>query len=278
MKRIIFLSGPAGSGISSIAQTLPTERFRVIENLPVEALDAVVDIAAKSAEEYVFTFPLDQALAWAQKKKIRGDVDALFLLLNSDLDQRIGRHRLNRHLHPLQEKGIGLEDALSSDDAIMEEVIPFADFILDTSDLVKDELRLAVLNILNVREQMLVRISSCGLRFGAPKDPDVVLDCRNAPNPFWDPKLRDFNGYDQPIIDFMNSHEGTEEIYDSMRDYLSVFLKGCKETNRRYVSVYVVCTGGQHRSVYYANRLYEEFSKEYACELHHREQKRWGVK
>lgn len=276
MKRIIVLSGQWGSGVSFIADSLLRIGYRVVSGAPSAAMDGIVTAALEADEDYVLWIPITEIFPIIFELKKREDVEMYFLLLTASLEARIARHRLNRHLHPAQAKGLSLEEALAKDDKYMEDAIPFADCILDGSGLDKNRLWEDVLHILDAKEDMKVSIISAGLRYGVPRDADVILDCRNAPNPYWDESLRPLTGLDQPIIHYLETHNGTEEVFDSMHDYLTVFLEGCRKTRRRYVSVYICCTGGQHRSVYFATRLFEAFKDQYPCELHHREKERWG--
>ena len=85
-----------------------------------------------------------------------------------------------------------------------------------------------------------------------------MFDCRAMPNPYWDESLRGYTGRDKPIADFFDRH----------RDKVDCFL-GAAETlvrqsideylndGRDHLHVAFGCTGGQHRSVYFAERMAE---------------------
>lgn len=108
---------------------------------------------------------------------------------------------------------------------------------------------------------MTVSIKSFAYKQGLPVDPTgngggFVFDCRAMPNPFWDESLRGYTGRDKPICDF----------FDRYKDKVDCFL-GAAETlvcqsideylkdGRYHLQVAFGCTGGQHRSVYFADRF-----------------------
>jgi UPF0042 nucleotide-binding protein len=64
----------------------------------------------------------------------------------------------------------------------------------------------------------------------------------------------------------------TAELYDDIRGYLDRWLPRYRDGNRSYMNIALGCTGGQHRSVYLANRLYEHYRQQYpAIHVRHRE-------
>ena len=110
---------------------------------------------------------------------------------------------------------------------------------------------------------MKVTILSFSYKRGLPEDKTgnsggFVFDCRAMPNPYWDESLRGCTGRDKPVCDFFDRH----------RDKVDCFL-GAAETlvrqsideylndGRDHLQVAFGCTGGQHRSVYFAERMAE---------------------
>ena len=113
---------------------------------------------------------------------------------------------------------------------------------------------------------MKVAILSFSFKRGMPEDKTgnsggFVFDCRAMPNPYWDESLRGHTGCDKPICDF----------FDRFKDKVDCFL-GAAETlvrqsideylkdGRAHLQVAFGCTGGQHRSVYFAERMAERLT------------------
>ena len=116
------------------------------------------------------------------------------------------------------------------------------------------------------RQNMKVTIISFSYKRGVPEDKTgngggFVFDCRAMPNPYWDESLRGYTGRDKPIADFFDRH----------RDVVDCFL-GAAETlvrqsideylndGRNHLQIAFGCTGGQHRSVYFAERMSERLT------------------
>jgi UPF0042 nucleotide-binding protein len=80
-------------------------------------------------------------------------------------------------------------------------------------------------------------------------DSDLVVDVRFLPNPFWIPELREFNGRDDNVRDYVLSQDGAEEFISRYLELLRLVGAGYRREGKRYLTVSVGCTGGKHRSV-----------------------------
>ena len=125
---------------------------------------------------------------------------------------------------------------------------------------------------------MVVRLTSFAYKYGVPRDAEVVLDCRLVPNPYWVEELRPFTGVDPEIIFFLESKKEVGDALEAMERYLRHYLSHAEEMNRPHVSVYLGCTGGQHRSVYFAEKLGKLLEKDYSCMVSHRDLSRYRKK
>jgi UPF0042 nucleotide-binding protein len=56
---------------------------------------------------------------------------------------------------------------------------------------------------------------------------------------------------------------------------LGHYIEGSVEDGRSFIFIDVGCSGGQHRSVYVAQHLYEHFKDKYNCSVTHRELARY---
>jgi UPF0042 nucleotide-binding protein len=80
------------------------------------------------------------------------------------------------------------------------------------------------------------------------------------------------NGRDAPVIAFLDAQESAEEMFQDIKGFVAKWLPHFKRDNRSYLTVAVGCTGGQHRSVYMAERLARHFAPTETVVLRHREQ------
>ena len=94
-----------------------------------------------------------------------------------------------------------------------------------------------------------VHIFSFGFKYGTPTDADFVADVRFLPNPYWVPSLRELNGQDKAVSDYVLSSDGATEFLDAYEKALMIAINGYAKEDKHFVTIAVGCTGGQHRSV-----------------------------
>jgi UPF0042 nucleotide-binding protein len=102
---------------------------------------------------------------------------------------------------------------------------------------------------------------SFGFKNGLPLDADLVFDVRCLPNPHYDPALRPLSGLDAPVIEFIERQPAARKMFDDIRTFVDGWLPCYVADNRSYLTVAIGCTGGQHRSVYFAEKLAAHFRK-----------------
>ncbi len=112
---------------------------------------------------------------------------------------------------------------------------------------------------------------SFGFKNGLPLDADLVYDVRCLPNPHYDQILRPLTGRDAPVIQFLDDTPLVQKMYGDIRNFVEDWLPNFAADNRSYVTVAIGCTGGQHRSVYLAEKLAQYFKTKQQVLLRHRE-------
>ena len=133
---------------------------------------------------------------------------------------------------------------------------------------------------------MIVTITSFSFKRGLPEDKTgngggFVFDCRAMPNPYCDESLRGYTGRDKPIADFFAHHKDKVDCFLSaaetlVRQSIDEYLKD----GRDHLQVAFGCTGGQHRSVYFAERMAERLKgiEGVEVEVEHAAKAFWKVK
>ena len=130
---------------------------------------------------------------------------------------------------------------------------------------------------------MKVTVISFSFKRGIPDDPTgnggvFVFDCRAMPNPFWDETLRDYTGRDKPVCDFFTRFPGTVEPFlEATETLVRQSIEQYKRDGRDHLQVSFGCTGGQHRSVYFAERIAERLSgiEDVEIEVSHTAKQYW---
>lgn len=282
--RLIIVSGRSGSGKSTALDVLEDNDFYCIDNLPAMLLPELaertllaaelvhpqiaVSIDARNAPNQLERFP--ELLAGLRERHIVCDV----LYLDADDETLLKRFSETRRRHPLTNESRSLAEAIRDEKVLLSPITDLADLTIDTSHLnlyqLRDSIKLRLLDKPEPGTAFL--IESFGFKRGVPVDADVVFDIRCLPNPYWKPDLRAYCGLDQPIIEYLNEQTDAEEMYADIYAYLAKWLPRFAASNRAYVTVAIGCTGGQHRSVYMAQRLGESLRQELSnVQIRHRD-------
>lgn len=122
-------------------------------------------------------------------------------------------------------------------------------------------------------EYVDIYISSISLKKGYPH-PDAdhgggfVFDCRALPNPGRIEALRHQTGLDPDVVGYMEQQPEVDEFMKHAEQLVYMAVNNYKSRRFGYMSVAFGCTGGQHRSVYCANRLYNRLKHQQGIRLH----------
>jgi UPF0042 nucleotide-binding protein len=281
--RLVIISGRSGSGKSTALHQLEDEGFYCIDNLPVSLLPALIE---KTSEQEFQLFQgtavcIDARNAWKDLKNFKTILDSLpssvethVLYLDAQDINLLQRFGETRRRHPLSTESIPLAEAIARERELLEPISGNASLVLDTSQMTVYELRDAIKQRLlgTSSGSMSILVQSFGFKRGVPADADLVFDVRMLPNPHWVKELRLKTGLDAQVRQFLEDQPMTAELYDDIRSYLDRWLPRYRDGNRSYMNIALGCTGGQHRSVYLANRLYEHYRQQYpAIHVRHRE-------
>jgi hypothetical protein len=98
-----------------------------------------------------------------------------------------------------------------------------------------------------------------------------VFDVRVLPNPYYIRELRPLNGRDEPVALYLRAQPEVMEMLDQIEGFLVRWLPAFEADQRSYLTVAIGCTGGQHRSVFFAETLSRRFAERAAGLIRHRE-------
>jgi UPF0042 nucleotide-binding protein len=277
--RLVIVSGLSGSGKSVALAMLEDLDYYCVDNIPAGLLPGFIaytvrtsEVAFRNTAVGVDARNRPEDLADVPRlvaELRRSGIGCEVLFLRADGEKLLERFSETRRRHPLSRAGLGLKEALEQEERLLVPVANAADLTIDTTRLSVHELRELI------RERVVERKSggpsllfqSFAYRHGVPDDADFVFDARALPNPYWESSLRELTGRDESVARFMAGHDEATQFLADVTGFLERWLPSLVRSNRSYLTVAVGCTGGQHRSVYLAERLAAHFDGRYGRAL-----------
>lgn len=280
---LVIVSGLSGSGKSVALNVLEDAAYYCVDNLPATMLAETVSFLQGAGYHRIAVSvdarsgpALDKLPRAVEAMKSRG-IDVRLLFLDAKNDTLIKRFSETRRRHPLAGEDLTLDESISRERELLEPIGEIGHHI-DTSDVAANTLRGWIKDLVEIdRSGMTLLFESFGFKQGIPLDADMVFDVRCLPNPFYDKRLRPLTGLDPEVIAFLDSLPDVGRMEADIGDYVARWLPAFQRDNRAYLTVAVGCTGGQHRSVYFAERLAQRFRADAPVLVRHRELARDGV-
>ncbi|MFT5563459.1 MAG: UPF0042 nucleotide-binding protein [Myxococcota bacterium] len=257
---VVVITGMSGAGRTNVAKVLEDEDYFVIDNLPPPLISRVVELAfAPGASVRRLAVVADVrgreffgALAAAVQELQQGhEANVRLVFLEADDNTLVARFNETRRRHPAAEAGDDVQGGITRERALLADLRGQADLVIDTSTSNVHELRGRVSALLGSADtgRLRVKVVSFGFKYGSPREAEVVIDVRFLPNPHWIKELREHNGLQQPVREFVLGHPGTAPFLERFKALLDVLIPGYETEGKRYLTVAIGCTGGKHRSV-----------------------------
>jgi len=270
-KVVFFICGTAGSGKLTALNAFKDIGFNCVDNLPVELLGDFAEFVVGSDENrFALLLNVDGGespthLEEAVQSLEKGGYLASFLYFDAQDEVLLRRFRETRRPHPFLVKkspkpGAGegaqtvtphstIAEALAAERLALKTYRTRAERIFDTSYFSPHQLRGEIESLLEFKNELKIQVLSFGFKYGAPKDADLVMDVRFLPNPYFVQELREHNGRDEPVRDYVFSSGEAEEFLGHLERMLEFLLPKYEAEGKRYLTLAIGCTGGKHRSV-----------------------------
>ena len=281
--RFVIVTGMSGGGKSTALRMLEDVGFYCVDNLPVPLIEKFVELIAMPNSEVGkvalgLDVRADQPFEDAQKvlEKLKENGYSFEILFMEASDQvLLKRYKETRRMHPLSPDG-RVEDGILKERKILQDIRSKADYVVDTSKLLTRELKEEIDRIFVKNEEynsLMITILSFGFKHGIPADADLVFDVRFLPNPFYIDELKYKTGNDKEVQDYVMSFPEAETFIDKLCDMLSFLIPNYVKEGKYQLVIGIGCTGGKHRSVTLANRLYSRLKNKgnYGLKIAHRD-------
>ena len=279
--RFVIITGMSGAGKTQVLRTLEDLNYFCVDNLPVMLLPKFTELSRQTpGRNTAMVIDTRGGDAFSSLVEIMDEMhangfDFEVLFLDADDATLIRRYKETRRRHPMEKGRYSLAESVSLERNLMADVKSRATNIIDTSrysnSLLKEEIG-RLFGDENSAPGMLIVVQSFGFKYGLTLDSDLVLDARFLPNPFYEADLKKLTGNDQPVQDFLNKFPQTYEFIKMECEMLNYLIPKYEKEGKSQLVISIGCTGGQHRSVYIANNIYNYLRLKYPqVELRHRE-------
>ena len=280
--RFIIVTGMSGAGRSTALKILEDMGYYCADNLPISLLPmfaqlmndnpditkAAVGIDIRNGKE------LDKMDGQLEGMKAAG-YEYEILFMDASDKTLIKRYKETRRQHPMAIDG-RIETGLKEERSKLEFLKKEANYIMDTSQLLVRELVQNMDEIFRQNQEfknMMVTVLSFGFKNGIPSDADLVFDVRFLPNPYYVDDLKTKTGNDREVQEYVMNCRQAGEFLDKLSDMVQFLIPNYVTEGKNQLVVAIGCTGGKHRSVTIANKLYEilKENREYKVKIEHRD-------
>ncbi len=262
----LIITGPSGAGKSKAIEMLEDIDFVCIDNLPPKLLPSLGQIVGKSETSARTAVCVDARSGTGFKTLSNSlaelkDMGVTYKILFIDCDDTVllKRYSETRRKHPLARKNNNsLKEAIAADRAMMDPIKQRADYIIDTTEMASKQLKERIAGIFagSLENTLQVQCMSFGYKYGIPADANLVFDMRCLPNPFYIPELKVKTGMDSEVFDYVMSFESSRNLLSQLTTLIDTLLPMYLKEGKSEIVIAFGCTGGQHRSVTFAEAMY----------------------
>ena len=261
--RVLVVTGLSGAGRSTALKALEDMNCEAVDNLPIRLMPTLiqqgpaagrglaigVDVRTRDFAAEAFAQEIE-----ALRASVSTPIELVFLDCANDVIAR--RYTETRRVHPMASDR-PLADGIAAERRLLSPLRDGADIVIDTSHtnihefgrLLRDRLVGVPVGEANVL------VTSFSYRNGVPRDADLVIDVRFLRNPHYDPALRSGTGRDADVGAYIAADPDFDTFFERLTDLLALLLPRFNEEGKSYLTIAIGCTGGQHRSVYVAEKL-----------------------
>lgn len=281
--RFVIVTGMSGAGKSTALKMLEDVGYFCVDNLPIPLLEKFAHLACTPGNEIEKAAmgvdirsggALDEMEKVLEKMSLAG-LSYEILFLDASDEVLVKRYKETRRNHPLASAG-RVDQGIALERKKLAFLKKHADYIIDTSQLLTRELNVELDKIFVKDEEfknLVITVLSFGFKYGIPSDSDLVFDVRFLPNPYYVDGLRQKTGNDKEVQDYVMGFDLTQTFLEKLTDLIDFLIPNYVLEGKNQLVISIGCTGGKHRSVTLANKLYEKLNgrREYGVKIEHRD-------
>ncbi len=270
--QFVIVTGMSGAGKSTVLKILEDMDFFCVDNLPPSLISKFAEICFRPGSDinkialgidirggrlFDDLIPSLEALSF-------DDYEYTILFLDASDDVLLNRFKETRRSHPLAKNDRIITGILLERD-LLSGIKQKSSIIVDTSNMLTRHLREKMAEIIIDEKKfnsLMITVLSFGFKFGIPADSDLMFDVRFIPNPFYVKGLREQTGNDAPVSDYVMNWDVSKAFLEKMIDMVKFLIPNYINEGKNQLVISIGCTGGKHRSVTLANKLYAELVKD----------------
>ncbi len=281
--KLFIITGLSGSGKSTAMAAFEDAGFYCVDNMPMELLPKFLDLPMENDPGIKgFAFVMDMR-AKNFLLTYSSTIDSLretgfqpeVLFLEADENTLLKRYSETRRHHPISHEKT-LMESIRSEKEKMLSIRRNTDRIINTSLYNVHQLKSKILDIIRkdtkITPLMKINVLSFGFKYGIPHDADLVIDMRFLLNPFFIPELKNQDGESDDVKNFIMATKEAKIFLEKYLGLIDFLIPLYKKEGKAYLTLAVGCTGGRHRSVVIARKIFEHLNfKGYKPDIIHRD-------
>lgn len=265
--QFMIVSGMSGAGKSRAIAALEDLGYYCVDNLPIALIPKFAEVCFAATERYEKVALVTDVRAGGDFKQLFNSLDSIkamgcnyhILFLDTATETLINRFKETRRKHPLMTDGVSMTEAIAKERELLEGVRGKADFVVDTTKLSAAGLRDKLVRLFSLkgdtRGLLDVSVQSFGFKYGIPTEADLVFDVRFLPNPYYEMSLREHNGTEQAVRDYVFRGGTADILMEHLNSLMDFLLPRYETEGKTSLVICVGCTGGKHRSVAIAEEI-----------------------
>jgi len=257
--RIVLVTGLSGAGKNSILRALEDLGFETMDNPPLSTLEDLVTRGERNLAIGVDArsrgFDAETVLQTIERLKLNPRLQPELVYATAEDEFLLRRYTETRRRHPLAQTG-QVADGIALERLLTEQLRRAADLLIDTSTLPLSALRQSIEQRFGAESPgIAISLVSFGFPYGLPREADIVLDARFLRNPHYEPMLKPLTGLDPKVGAFIEADPNYAPFFAHIRGMVDFLLPRFVQEGKKYATIAIGCTGGQHRSVFLIERL-----------------------
>ena len=282
--QLVVVTGMSGAGKTVAIQSFEDLGYFTIDNMPPALLPKFIELMRLSPDNNKLAVVVDmrsrsffnEIPTVLDELDNQEDLDFKVLFLDATDSELVARYKETRRSHPLAADGRVL-DGITLERELLSPLKNISQNVVDTTELTPRNLRKEIAEQFASQDNQpdfRVEVMSVGFKYGLPIDADLVFDVRFLPNPYYQLELRNLTGQDPAVYDYVMDHPESEDFYRHLHDLIVPILPSYKREGKSVLTIAMGCTGGQHRSVAFAERLAHDLEKHWQVNCSHRDKDR----